>query len=443
VLELEPAVLEAARFFDPLSGRPLADPRVQVVADDARTYTAYTREKFDVVISEPSNPWMTGASSLFTQEHFRAVRSTLRPGGRLMQWVHVYSMDLDGLRSVLAALRSVFPDVYLVAHSYDSGDLLLLATLEPLSRRELPRWQDLSEHVRDDLERIGTFSTEDLWSLVRLLPEDVRTLVGESAVANTDDNLRIELRSPWLLYADTFEENWQALGAFPTGVVPLIEQLEGPLGADALGRLAHSYAARWRDPRVAETLIQSALRAGPSAAALTARVSLDRALGSRALLEQLAALDQARALDPDYKDARLLRLQLLVDLERYDEALRESEELVRALPDDPRARALRAVTLRALDQDLLAAAALEELLSSPYGVTDAANPLRIEAARAYYATQRPADAARHLETYIDHEPLSARHWMLLATAYRAAGRASDAERAEGIARELEQWRASP
>ena len=79
-VELEPAMIEASRFFEHVNSKPLDDPRVKVVLDDARHYLETTRTKYDVIISEPSNPWLTGVANLFTREFFAAARRALEPG---------------------------------------------------------------------------------------------------------------------------------------------------------------------------------------------------------------------------------------------------------------------------------------------------------------------------------------------------------------------------
>ena len=79
--EIEPAIIEASHNFDHVNGRPLDDPRVHLIIDDARTYLGSTHEQYDVVISEPSNPWMTGVSNLFTREFFHWCASASRRAG--------------------------------------------------------------------------------------------------------------------------------------------------------------------------------------------------------------------------------------------------------------------------------------------------------------------------------------------------------------------------
>ena len=128
-VELEPAIMEASHFFDHVNGRPLEDPRVRVILDDGRTHLSYGRDRYDVIISEPSNPWMTGVSDLFTAEFFQAAKAALRPGGRLLQWVPAYGIDSDAMNSILAALRGEFPYVYGFAIDRRVPDVLVVASL--------------------------------------------------------------------------------------------------------------------------------------------------------------------------------------------------------------------------------------------------------------------------------------------------------------------------
>jgi spermidine synthase len=232
-VELEPAMLEASHFFDDRNGKPLEDSRVRVIVDDARSYLANTDETYDVIISEPSNPWLTGVSNLFTREHFRGARAALAPGGRLLQWLPLYATDPAVLRSILAALRSEFPYVYGFVLDRAVSDLMLMATTEPLGVDDLPLFESLPPAVRSDLHRVGTHSTAELWSLLRLLPADIDALISSDAVINSDDNLFVELRTPWLLYADEFaepgagpmDETWAVIDRFNLAGWPFSDQL--------------------------------------------------------------------------------------------------------------------------------------------------------------------------------------------------------------------------
>jgi spermidine synthase len=110
VVELEPAVVKAARWFEPENLGGLDDPRVHMHLDDGLLYFKSTDRSFDVIISEPSNPWMAGIADLFTVETFRTYRSRLKEGGVLCQWLHGYKMSPDDFRTIIRTFLSEFPN---------------------------------------------------------------------------------------------------------------------------------------------------------------------------------------------------------------------------------------------------------------------------------------------------------------------------------------------
>jgi spermidine synthase len=438
VVELEPVIIDASRFFDAQSGRPLEDPRVRVVIDDGRTFLTYAPERYDVIISEPSNPWITGAASLFTREHLEAARGALKPGGRYLQWVQLYGMDALGLRAILNTLRAVFPYVYGFATQYGDSDLMLMAAFEPLEAASLPRWERLDPAVRDDLVRVGNFTTEDLWSLVRLLPEDVAAFAGPEGPLNTDDNMLIELRTPWLLYADTLTSNWEPLAASVRGIAPLLATL--PAAEDWSGRVALSYAMTRREYGIAQAL---ATRPGSawSPHSLAARVELGRGTREMELPDQLETLDRALERAPGSPLLHVYRAQVRLDADDLAGALVDAEAALAQSPDDPRAHALAGLVLRRTGRHAEAAAALERALQGPFGDLLTSNGLRVDLAMAYAAIGRVEEPLSLLEEYLQRDPFSAPHWRLLAAAQERAGRPDDARRSARNAEDLE--RAAP
>jgi predicted membrane-bound spermidine synthase len=124
-LEIEPRMIDGARFFDPANRRAYQDPRSRLVVDDAKAYFATADRTFDMIVSEPSNPWVKGVSSLFTVEFYRRVRAQLAEGGIFAQWLQAYELDDDLVLHVLAALNEVFP--HWRVHQVGSGDLLFIA----------------------------------------------------------------------------------------------------------------------------------------------------------------------------------------------------------------------------------------------------------------------------------------------------------------------------
>lgn len=111
VVELEAAILRVAEACAPVNRNVLASPKVRVSIGDAREYLLTSRESYDIIFSEPSNPYRSGVSSLFTEEFYRAARKRLAPGGVFLQWLQTYEVDLETVRTVYATLASVLPDV--------------------------------------------------------------------------------------------------------------------------------------------------------------------------------------------------------------------------------------------------------------------------------------------------------------------------------------------
>ena len=103
-----------------------ADPRGTIVIDDAKTFFATRNRHYDILISEPSNPWVSGVSSLFTREFYQRIRGHLNPGGILVQWFQLYEIDASLVASVMGALGEVFPHYAVFAPS--DHDLLIMAS---------------------------------------------------------------------------------------------------------------------------------------------------------------------------------------------------------------------------------------------------------------------------------------------------------------------------
>lgn len=126
VAEIVPEMLDAARYFGPYNHEVLENERVRVVLTDAREALQHLPPaSLDLVLSEPSNPWVVGVADLFTVEHYALTKSRLRPGGVLVQWVQQYELGEETLRSMLCTVRRVFPVVHVLR--VGRGDLALLA----------------------------------------------------------------------------------------------------------------------------------------------------------------------------------------------------------------------------------------------------------------------------------------------------------------------------
>ena len=162
-IDIEPEMIRGSRFFQPANRRVFDDPRSRFAIDDARSYFAARRARYDLILSEPSNPWVSGVSGLFTDEFYARVRRYLTDDGVLGQWLHLYEID-DGLvLSVIAAVHRNFPsyDMYLVANS----DLLIVASNRP--RLPAARWAEVAAYpgVQEDLRHLAPITTLDFEAL--------------------------------------------------------------------------------------------------------------------------------------------------------------------------------------------------------------------------------------------------------------------------------------
>ncbi len=158
-VEIEPAMAEAARGFMPRNSGAFADPRGAILIDDAKSFFSARNRRYDLIISEPSNPWVSGVSSLFTREFYRRIRRHLNSGGLLVQWIQLYEMDASLVATVIGALGEEFPHYAVFAPS--DHDLLIVAGEAPVP---LPLRAEVFEHpgVAKELWTVHMLTVGDL-----------------------------------------------------------------------------------------------------------------------------------------------------------------------------------------------------------------------------------------------------------------------------------------
>ncbi|MCC7537989.1 MAG: hypothetical protein IT379_17315, partial [Deltaproteobacteria bacterium] len=236
VIELEPSIMEASQFFRDvnhltygLSGYPYVNtPRLNVIADDGRNFLASTRNTYDIIISEPSNPWITGVSDLFTTDHFNIAKRRLRQGGIFAQWVQLYEMSPENIKTIYRTFASSFRYVVVFAAEDYSSDTVLLGSDSPIEL-DLARVRRAMQPpaVRQIMEAASVFTPHDVFARVLLTSrqevmrystyvarrersgpwEEIYTENGSEeceaqdcirwgATLNTDDNAHIEFAAP-------------------------------------------------------------------------------------------------------------------------------------------------------------------------------------------------------------------------------------------------------
>lgn len=195
--EIAPAMVEACRTFAAVNGDVLADPRVRIIAEDGRNHLALTSEQYDVIISEPSNPWIAGIADLFTLEFFRTCRDRLADGGIACIWLEAYNIDLASLRSIVRTFQEVFPDAQLW-HSteYDYQLIGVKGALSVDAERLAERCAE--PLIAADLRRIDIDSAEELLARLVMGPAGAGRLAA-GAPLHTDDNALLEFAAPRIL----------------------------------------------------------------------------------------------------------------------------------------------------------------------------------------------------------------------------------------------------
>ncbi|MDF1562492.1 MAG: fused MFS/spermidine synthase [Deltaproteobacteria bacterium] len=131
IVEISPAVIRADAAFAGANGGVLSDPRVRVVIDDAQSHLRLGEERYDLVISEPTNPWVAGVAALFTRDFFEAVRARLAPGGAFALWLQTYEQSDENAALVLRTLAAVFPRIEVFV-DHDLSNLVVIGSAEPL-----------------------------------------------------------------------------------------------------------------------------------------------------------------------------------------------------------------------------------------------------------------------------------------------------------------------
>ncbi len=228
VAEIESAVVEAAQLFAPHTYDALRDPRTRIAVVDAQTYVAaLPPHRYDVIIAEPSNPWIRGMSNLFTREQFELYRSRLRDDGVVVQWLHLENMSLDDFRIVASTFCSVFPRASLWSNP-SGADVFFVGTQGPLAL-DYGRVEDMMSRpeVSEDLARGNVEGPLTLLGLFLMDAESLRRFAGRAPV-HTSDRPLLDYSTPKNLYSATLSQNLAALDDHQDDVLPLLSNLRLP-----------------------------------------------------------------------------------------------------------------------------------------------------------------------------------------------------------------------
>jgi len=200
VLEINDQVVQASRFFNPWNNHVLADPRVRLILQDARAHLQLTDRAYDVIISEPSNPWMAGLAALFTRDFFSLAKDRLTEDGVFAQWMHAYQMDWETFAMVGRTFAGVFPNsLMLVTKPSGGGNDYLLVGFNNGKSRLNPADAD---QKRSSVQKSRNVTLADPRLLYRLiLSQNLPKLFGPGPI-HTDNHPRLEFSAPKLMFSD-------------------------------------------------------------------------------------------------------------------------------------------------------------------------------------------------------------------------------------------------
>ena len=472
VAELETAMFRAASRFTHVNNGVLANPKVRLHPVDARSLIAAGGGRWDVVLSEPSNLWRAGVSNLFTADFYASARGALKPGGVFAQWLQLYGLRWETLRTVFATLVRAFPhtEVWWV----DGGDVVLLGSEAPTVASRARVESFLEGTYREDLRRyLATPEPSGFWSRYLLGRADLEALVADVKRINTDDRPVVEFDAPRDLYqpgednAARLLEEKIARGRFSPPVLgPPPTRAEawaglagmyGVLGRPALARAAALHA--FEDDPQGTFALRAARFALQDGALSDAEADLGRARAAGVDASKAADVEgRIRAAQGRIEEAvasfahadtegapGLERLTLLSIYGDETDALGQADRLLAArsrgaLTPGDAARTVEDLGRAARTPEVAARAlgVLERRIGSDAGVPRI--PVLKARASLLVTAGRPAEA---LGACAEAEALSALDLDLMATrvkALRALGRHAEAERAE---RERSRWAGEP
>ncbi len=334
VIEISPEVVEASSFFADYNGHALDDPRTRLIVGDGRSHMQLTSRRYDVIISEPSNPWMAGVASLFTREFFLAARDRLAPGGIFCQWAHTYDITGADLRSIAATFSTVFPNatMWLVAEN----DLLFIATNDPVG----PRLDNIAvgwqrPGVAADLATVSVFEPFSLLSLYTGGPRAMQRY-SQGAFIQTDDRPLIEFSGPGGVYDRRVNRNVAELQALldPADTPDAVRAALAAAGAVEWSHRGQMLVEAGAHAAAYENFLRSVELDPDNETTLTGLI--DAASAAQRLPEAQRLLESLASARPANSPAPIALARLLAATGAFDAAAAQAWEARAADPDDPR-----------------------------------------------------------------------------------------------------------
>jgi spermidine synthase len=219
-VEIEPAMYVGAQAFAPRVLRPYHDRRGHMFFEDAKSYFARYGKRYDVIMAEPSNPWVNGVASLFSTEFYRDTKRYLAPGGLFVQWLQVYEFNDQLLASILGALGENFSDYEI--YESNPGDLLVVAVAE--GRVPRPGPLPLKERgFMEQLDRLGIKHIEEISARSLGTKRQLEPLFAPlSAPVNSDFHPFVQLEAARARFEGSRAQGLMSLAVAPLPILEMI-----------------------------------------------------------------------------------------------------------------------------------------------------------------------------------------------------------------------------
>ena len=198
VLEINEQVIEAAQFFNDWNNHFAWDPRIRIIVQDGRNHLLLSRMSYDVVISEPSNPWMAGMANLYTQESFETIRDRLKDDGIFIQWVNAERMDWRTLAMIGRTFSTVFPNSVMMVSPIGGADFFFVGI-----KGNSPLRLSVANRNLDYAARSKIMSLADARQLFHLILTDRLSEMFADGVMHTDNRPYLEFAAPRHIYASS------------------------------------------------------------------------------------------------------------------------------------------------------------------------------------------------------------------------------------------------
>jgi spermidine synthase len=192
--EIEPKVIGVARTFAEYNNHVLDNPKLKIIFNDGRNFLMTTKETFDVITADPIHPWFRGAGYLYSTEYFKLASEHLRPGGMVCQWLPIYELTPENVKSVVKTFQEHFPYTMLwLTHN----DAEIVGSNAPIMIDEADLARRIAEPaIADDLQRVMMGSATEFLSYFVMGTGGMKKF-GQGAIVNTDDNLYLEFSAPY------------------------------------------------------------------------------------------------------------------------------------------------------------------------------------------------------------------------------------------------------